>query len=599
MQFDPVEPEALSSLRLDDIYQRLHRLDVVERSITSPPEAEENDPSDMKDENDTIEALHQERSALRNQAMVLSRPSIRPLTLLDLPIDLLREILDQFPDPAIRDGLINWRFVGMQRDRRRETRKTIQNLRLVCRVLNDLASPLLCPILQVNLDQTSLDRAVRLSHSPRVALGVRGISVGLQCFPGELASDLTRFKEFRLSQLQEVEDVCDWHLEGYQLALQDCASEGGGDEEPDGEYREALDNICRIRSSWGNYLDSGPNEVADEYQDILRTGFEKFGQSHRQQRQMLESQSFVRSLASCMVRMPNATALGFSDNNTAPIDFREPDLLLDNALLSQLMITSLSWSEIEHTDDIHIAPARILSELPIAIHNAGITLHDLYTGIFPCTRDQSLVSPEPKDPMLWSNLRAACQSLRRASFADCLNNLPIRHNHLGPTDRLHINEYLAALCCSPHLETVHITMRPFGLNDGQGKKGNYDLSPVLAAVKWPCIRNISILSVALDQAALDALCAGLGSFVERLHIADFELLEGSWVGALDILRQKTIPQATVYFPFSIGGEFGPRPHQTRQERLFASLQLPEWPPIFKQVEKYLSGADMNNPLRAE
>jgi hypothetical protein len=95
-----------------------------------------------------------------------------------------------------------------------ENRRVIQNLRLVCRAFNELASPLLCPVLQVDVNQKSLDRAVSVSNCPSVASSVGAICVGLHCFPVELASDLARFMEFRLEKLEEVERTHDYyHLE--------------------------------------------------------------------------------------------------------------------------------------------------------------------------------------------------------------------------------------------------------------------------------------------------------------------------------------------------------------------------------------------------
>ncbi|KAL5048681.1 hypothetical protein BDW71DRAFT_205375 [Aspergillus fruticulosus] len=566
------------------------------------------DENDRKEGNHALQALDRQRATLRHQAIVLSRSHIRPITMFDLPIELLRNILDQFRDPAMEQSIIPWQNLGRwHKDLRRENQKTIQNVRLVCRTLNELASPLLCPVLQVNLDQASLDRAVHLSHSSRVASGIRAIRVGLQCFSGELASDLSRFTEFRLSKLREVEDACDWHLERISLAFQDPDNEQAiydeaGAEQPGRGHREALERGRKICSSWNDYVDRArtepaPVQVDDEYQEILRTGYEAFCLRHHQQRQMLESQSFVRTLASCMVRMPNARSLGFSDEvELFTKYYHDPALLLDNALLSRLTTTALSWQEVEETEGVHLATARILSDLPIAIHHAGVALTDLDVGLFPCIRDQTLVSPQPHNPALWGNLRAACQSLRRAGFGGSLRNLPIRHSHLAPDDSLHLNEYLAALVSSPDLETVYIYTRAFGLNDGRGGEGEYDLSPVLAAVKWPCIRHLSIMSVGVTQAALEALFAGLGCSVERLHLSSFELLEGRWAGALDIIRGKVRPHATIYWSSSMGGEFGPRKRRNFNDLLdFTGL---ETPPIFGEVAKYISGVEMKNPLRA-
>ncbi|KAL3486228.1 hypothetical protein BJX62DRAFT_242218 [Aspergillus germanicus] len=521
--------------------------------------------------------------------MASSQPGIRPLTILGLPNELLLNILYHFEDPIIEGGPVHWEGLRWTPiDLRREYRETVENVRLVCRVFNDLASPMLCPVLRIDINQRSLDRVVNLSkYSPAVASGVRGICVGLHCFPVELASSLARFTEFRLGQLRDVKNACERHLMDTELGFP------GIDEQ---DEKEAA-----------NGGSSQPND--DEYQQILRDGYEAICQKHREQRKMLESQSFVRKLASCVARMPNARALGFYDEDDIFREFyRDANLFLDKTLLVRLMTTPLSWREIEGTRDVHHATACILSELPIAIHEAGTVLHELNVCLFPCIRDHTLVCPEPDSLVSWRKLRAACQSLRRASFADGLNDLPNRHSHIGGESSHHINEYLAALVGSQEMETATIYGRAFGLNDGRGLRGEFDLSPALAGVKWPRIREMTISYLGVTQDAVEAFFTGLGSgCVETFNMGRFELLEedgqqaqpkggSSWARALDILRAKLVPQAEEVNYFGCyGGEFGGRP--IPDDYWGWDYERPETPSIVKEVEMYISSADMENPVR--
>ncbi|KAL4971009.1 uncharacterized protein BDV14DRAFT_194790 [Aspergillus stella-maris] len=526
------------------------------------------------------------------------------LTLLDLPIELLRNILDNFSDPPVEQGRVRWRKATIwSRDIHRENQKIIQIVRLVCQKFNEVASPLLCPVLQVDLDQASLERAVNLSYSPRVALGIRAIRVGMQCFPGGLARDPERFMELRLSKVRQavydIEYACDEPPANEQGVEDDSEAEQQGR-----PYSAALDRGHKIWASWDDLInrlttDPGPVQPSDEYQEILCTGFEKFCLKHQQQREMLASQFFVRTLASCMVRMPNALSLGFSDETKEhPPEYPyDPDFLVENEVLSRMITAPMTWQELEYTDDMHHATARILSDLPIAIHQAGISLSDMYVGIFPCIRNQTLVFSRPHDPTLWDDLRAAYQSLRRADFGDSLNCLPIRHSHLAPEDSLHLNEYLSALLSSPSLERITINTTAFGVDDGRGRQSGYDLSRVLSAANWPCIRNLKILSVSITQSALKALFSGLGCSVEYLQLSSFELLDGRWVGVLDILREKIRPRATIYFTPSWGGEFGVRVGRPRKSWDHRNYSIPETPPIFGEVVRYISGVEMENPLR--
>ncbi|KAL3483829.1 hypothetical protein BJX62DRAFT_219504 [Aspergillus germanicus] len=571
--------------------------------------------------------------------MALSQPRIRPLTILDLPNELLRNILDDFQDPVIEEGAVEWGYLGSYlSDDRLENRRVIQNLRLVCRAFNELASPLLCPVLQVGVNQKSLDRAVGVSNCPLVASGVRAICVGLHCFPVELASSLGRFMEFRLEKLQEVERTHDYyHLEYIPDPEEDSDNEddngnekdrgdnrgrkSDGDENDGGGDKEwrrwvalckkAHAQYRRIATSWGNYVqqarDGGHLEANDEYQEILRTGYQEFCEKHREQCQLLESQTFVHTLASCLVRMPNTRAVGFRDHeDILEKHCDEPDVVLDKALIVRLMTIPVSWDGIERTKDLHHLTARILSELPIAIHDAGVTIRELEVGIFPCVRDHHLVCPEPDSARLLDKLRTACQFLRRAGFGADLHCRPLRYNKMDPEESRHIDEYVAALLSSSHLECVRIHGYSFGINDGLGREGEYNFSAALGAVNWPRIRRVSISDVGVTQTAAETIFTGLGSkCVESFSMGGWELVEdeeevgsgsGSWARAFDILRDKLVPQVkSVYYHQCYGGEIGRR--QVRADKGASDYVRFETPSIVKEVEMYISGADVGNPVR--
>jgi hypothetical protein len=343
------------------------------------------------------------------------------------------------------------------------------------------------------------------------------------------------------------------------------------------------------------------------YQEILRTGYQEFREKHREQRQLLESQSFVRTLASCLVRMPNTRAVGFRDHEDILQEhYDEPDLVLDMAVLVRLMTIPVSWHGIKRTKDLHHLTARILSELPIAIHDAGVTLRELEVGIFPSVRDHHLLCPEPDSARLWVKLRAACQSLRRAGFGDGLRLGRLRYNHMDPEESRHIDKYVAAFLSSSHLESVRIYGSPFGINDGLGREGEYNFSSALSAVNWPRMRCVSISYVGVTQAVAETLFTGLRSeSVESFSMGGWELVEdeeeggsgsGSWATAFDILRDKLVPQVkSLHYHQCYGGEFGPR--RVRADEGASDYVRSKTPSIVKEVEMYISGANMENPVR--
>jgi hypothetical protein len=82
---------------------------------------------------------------------VLSRDKLRPINIADLPLDILRIILNEFHYDRVfsewtTNGKLNWGF-----DCDRERPRTVQQLRLVSRLFCELASPLLLPILRIDI----------------------------------------------------------------------------------------------------------------------------------------------------------------------------------------------------------------------------------------------------------------------------------------------------------------------------------------------------------------------------------------------------------------------------------------------------------------
>ncbi|RHZ53862.1 hypothetical protein CDV55_103398 [Aspergillus turcosus] len=598
--FDKWDPD-VGTLTLDEIYQELSRLDDFEQLINSMlvkkgPEHPSKDDEDDKDDtnagkdseqvpgqdnpeetqkNTIFADIDKRRLALRAGAMDLSRAKIRPITIVDLPADILRQIFDYFQDPKIEKGQVDWGWRwprGTDAEIARRTAcDTIRQVRQVCSLFNDLASPLLCPILRVDLDQESLDRAVQLSKCPRIAKGVRAIQVGLQYRPEELVSSCPRFKDYRKKQLEEMARSCDYHAETWFLGGYESDDETVC-ELPLWVYREALSNHSKITNSWDSYFDSdksddGTESEADEYMEIFVRGYNEFRKKHEEQLQLIMTGSFVTTLASCISQLPDMVALGFTDQLDPPYDRFNPTVVLrDKSLLPGLMSAGLEWQKIEDFGDVKLTPARILFELPIAIHKAGTTLRDLYIGPFPCRGSFSLICPNtvsnPTDPAAWSDLRAACSSLRRVSFGGSLNCRFIRHEHLPPVEKYYVDQYLGAILCSPDMEDVRMSFNAFGLNDGRTtKEGGYDLGPILGAVKWPRIRRLGILSVSLKQDELERFCSGLGYSLRWLQLASIHLLSGSWERILDTLEEKLGSafrgqKATVYLSHLRGGEFG-------------------------------------------
>jgi sulfite reductase beta subunit-like hemoprotein len=59
-------------------------------------------------DNEAIQSIHQQDSELQKSTMLLSQPDIRAVTILELPDELLRKILDHFQDPVTEYVAVQW-----------------------------------------------------------------------------------------------------------------------------------------------------------------------------------------------------------------------------------------------------------------------------------------------------------------------------------------------------------------------------------------------------------------------------------------------------------------------------------------------------------
>ncbi|OBT81924.1 hypothetical protein VE02_09683 [Pseudogymnoascus sp. 03VT05] len=563
----------------------------------------------------------------------------RPLNILHLPMDILDIIFDQIDNST---------WIGLYF----EPRKNIQNARLVCRLFNQLASPHLCPELKVQLDQTSLSLVDEISRNPLIAAGVRTIHVVLLYHPGEVAENLQRFKNWRDEDIGRR-----WRGSEYLAAdfYHDPYVDGDGTvhERPRREYTKAvykkgLADFQAIISAWDKCFSSSDGVPIDaeslRYQEILRQGYEEYRQKHEEQFRLITGESFVNTLASAMARMRHCPYLRFYDKMEYVYDdyhynyrnYNDKDRFLlttDPEELPRLLVAPVRWRDIEGIrGGADLTPAKLLSELPIAIHKAGATISTITLHCFPTSNNYSMICPDLHDPSnpSWPDLRAACQHLTKFELRP--NNQPMSFRHLLPEEQVHIDEYLCAMLSGQDIEIASLWFGDFVVMDDESDevKGYYHIGAVLSTISWPRIKELRLCDVSFHQGELEAFFRGLGGGrIESVSIWNVELLSGSWVGALDILRKKLASRCldgkceTDLNSLS-GGEFGKRGTQKRKHRSWFvesdkesdgeesdgeesgeegsneedsdEEDSDEEPSIFDQVDSYVSGVALQNPL---
>lgn len=613
------------------VHEGLHYTNTGEKSVNPPPVME----ADHQD-NDNGEETMEERFAkqviaerdfqdaqlgvLRDEATEVSRDKTRTrrMQLLDLPIDILRDIFDYFPgtdETGPTTGVWSvWGFDDYLNEEGTDHLQTIQSARLVCRLFQELASPLLCPVLRVRLGQASLDHVDGLSKNPAIAAGVRGIQIVLDYYLAELATDLSRFKDRRKEDLNRIHRMSDYYEELWLL---------GGDEEDDEtvcprsieSYRKAIALCNHIPRAWDDAANLAVGDSNDTdsvkytYQKILHQSHKEYQRKHEEQLQLIKDGSFVDTLASSISRMANCTALKFIDTTEEGIlsYMDDPTILLNETALVKFMTAPEAWKKIEKIEGAELLPAKILSELPIAAHKAGVKLRALYLSCLPLRSNFSMLCPDRPDELNpWADLHAACQSLQTFAMG-CDGNMkyqPSRDTHHLPEDQAYINHYFGALLSSQSLEFVNIDLWCFTTTNSEVVQPLYRAGSILNAASSPCIKRVYIRHISLSQCELEKFCRQLGPSVEDVYLHDVELLSGSWIGVLDILREKVLSscytgEIHVYFNELKGGEFASgKKHDALALSSDPSLEWDfEVPSIIARAQKYVLGELTENPLK--
>lgn len=501
---------------------------------------------------------------------------------MDLPDDILRDILDFFP--GSHGGV-----------------ESIKSTRLVCRRLSELASPLLLPRVTINLDQSSLDH---LSHilrtNPLVASGIRKVVLVLEYCPELLATDSIRFANFRWNQIRNVVRLPQYHMEPFEHRRDD-----------EQEVQKALGKMEVIKSAWKSEWEAWrplADEVTDEmlatfkaedavfseeqleYRRILFKGHDEFRRLHREQRQLIVDGTFVDAIASAIVRIGHpvsVSAIDTKDDCQYIYDEFAKSLLCDKAKLSWLMTRPLFWSDIANNvpersgGEPSLLPARILAELPIAISKAspGFPLLKHYKiPRFPASLeiDYSCIAPR-HNSWDWADLATACSTLLRFTF-NAMNSGGGLESRLSSGQSKYLDAFLAIFLSSPSLKKLDLDFQGFVTFENRDENRPRQLiqaTKFLASPPsqgFPRLHCVYLSSIAVEQAALEIFCSAIGDSLEFISLYDVHLIGKSWVKIMDTLRdavrrRKAWLQREKYIaPVCLeglhGGEFGPFPLST-------------------------------------
>jgi hypothetical protein len=554
-----------------------------------------------------ITKLDSARTALRERAMDLSRSSLRKLSILDLPMEILHQITDQFQDPFLQSPHGGGRR-NIQLTKKKEYLSNVQNIRSVCRRFNESMSRHLFPRLKVELSQASLERAEAILQNPFIAAGVRTVELMLAYRPSSIAGDFARFTELRLRKVNESHSV--W---GYF-----CHSRGGSSAYTSGlacpipldEVGKARTNYRTICEAWKSDTATrgveGRSESFDKYQCMLHRAYAEYRRLHEEQAELVRDGEFAARLAAGLRQTrQHGITLRLTDENETDRPYLPTDtaaLLIDHHKLYRSMIASHDWRGIESIggERIDLAPARLLWQLPIAIHKSGAFLKSISIDCFPVQGDCHAVCPDGNGSLspTWRDLRLACQDLQVFELGRVgLNHLSLRKERATDEDRACIDQFLASMLSGRHLERIHINMYSFGFwgANSTGRKW-HPLGKVLSSIHWPKLKYIQLENVAFEtDAELEMMCTSIVRQSPRVFLSMVELEDGTWCRTLDILRRGLAPRfSNQTLDFGLvgpsGGEFGRT--ACRPDNLWDCVEMrlsQRDSPLITKAQQYASG----------
>lgn len=502
-----------------------------------------------------------------------------------------------------------------------ESLRAIQNVRLTCRALSQLATPLLFPILKVSINPRSLDAFEQLSKNPIIAARAQYVVVNLAVYSAKMAEDLEAFRKTRLEGINDRLRSLNWDME-FRL------EEEGNEEDDDVvEYYRLIYALTLLEEGWerAGAIRSDSNNIqtesgaADEvtrgkYEDILLTSHNEYRRRRLEQLQCL-SDAHTR-LTSSFSRLACGEKLHFSAEvkrvlQSGAYEFELAELLDNPETLSRAMTRPCSWQNIQDEDgDSHVEMVRVLTALPIALADAGMPLMELYLGCFPHYVGFAQLGAHENQSAaeLERELGGALQHLEIFDFGyQGMNCRGIRHNQLPAADMAYMRAYLQAAVGSPRLQILDLDFGSFNINDGKGRNDEdlFALGPVLRSYTSGRLTRMVLSDVQLTADELAPLLTRLGdNTLTFFYMYYVSLVEGEWAPLLDAVRDSTAQRCREGRCHSLlsrlwGGEFGnERPavldFTATQEERDAELREPD---LTKKAQAYIQGKRETNPLR--
>lgn len=493
--------------------------------------------------------------------------------LLQLPEEILLLIFGFFAKPASQlHELTRWRYPD---DQRASDLPSLQNVRLTCRPFNELVSPLLCSVVKVNLDSSSLSRTDNLSRNPLIAKGIRGLEVNLRYRPSSFAADLSQYHAHVAKIVSDARGRCE-----YQTEFQSYEDE---DESTDATkhraYLEAEEIFWQYEKHWREHVEPAhqgmgmgvleTDSTVQVDQQLLQDCFSSYADLHEDQKRLVTNGSFVRTLVTVISRLKGTPFIWFKDKDQHSYSPDVLELAKDRSILRRRMEAPHDWLAIEtlRGAGADLLPARILTDLPIACHEANVQLRGISVGCFPLTKGFEHLLPDSTTMDLgsnaWLRFATACQRFEIFHFGMTgMNCTPSRPVDFTISERLFIDSFVGAGSSGANLKRFCVNMTPFRKTSGQWKSSTpdqyYRAGNILSSLTSTRLLELQIIDVQISSNELVATIDRLSSSAQSVYLTGITLVHGRYASAMAALQQKTgSSHLHVELSSLQGAEFGP------------------------------------------
>lgn len=521
--------------------------------------------------------IEDNRSSVRERINVLSRPSLRPLRILDMPDEILIKIFGHVKGwhPDMRH--FSEFAVGVSK---------VKNLRLTCRRFCSTSSHLLVHFLRVEMDSSSLSRLEEISRHPTIAKGVTAVRVVLYFYDSVMAHDIWDFADYNMEKLRETVEFLERIVSvDYETKVLHA---------PEETVLETIDKFKAVLESWEAFTDGTPDDLANmedlSYRMVVRKAHEEYRRRFAEQQRMREDGTFLQTVAAAMARMPRATRLEVRDDEFGfyrkrPHYFEQAK---DNEALGRGLVFPIGWEE-ARVYNLGQPPAEMLVELPLAVHKAGVLLTGLSIKFSP-PDDFEAFAPSEQEV---HNLTAAMQRLKIFEFYPRATKEPSFWPAREPDEIQHLLRYLTAILDTETIDNMHLDFSSLWDRDTQPA---FSLGPVISLRSWPKLFCFFSRAVPFHLAELERFVDHIGPATVIVSMDQMHLLSGNWADGLDLLRKGAMDYWNLEHP--AGGECEVLSEE-EYKAIFAKPTRQSSYGETSKAEDYIRGYIDQNPLRDE